>query len=180
MAMTIVTGYLWGLLAAGATLESNEFQSVQWETYYEPRAGISIDYPYDWTVRSGVLRDESFYASDATLLPSVSIAVHPLPADADLVSLDAKAVAQFGAAGRMVKVEEGDIDGVPVRVIDVNWGLPLGSGLALRSRVVSMLRGPNWVLIRASDGIPVDGALLGLLQSSLDSIRLDANWSAAP
>lgn len=178
MGIAIVTGYVWGALTIAAGLELSQFQAVEWETHHEARVGLSIDYPYQWSRRNGVLRDESFYASDETSLPSVSIAVHPHDEGAELASLDAKAAAQFGPTAHIDQVEIRDIAGVPARVIDVRWGLPLGSGLALRSRVISLLRGPHWVLVRASDGIPVDGTLLDTLQRSLDSIRVDANWSA--
>ncbi len=164
------------LLAAAGTVAAEadlgRFVDVRWEQHRDGALGLALRYPYEWTQREGILGDEVFFAAGGTALPFLSIRVLDRPAELTLDDAVAMAAAAFPGPGHVVDSRAREIGGVPVRDILIEWSMPLGLGLALRSRVISLFRDDRWVLVTATDGQVASG-FMPALNEALDSLTIE-------
>ncbi len=163
---------------AAAEAGLDRFVDVRWEQYRDSSLGLALRYPYEWSQREGILGDEVFFAAGGTALPFLSIRVLDRPAKLTLDDAVAMAAAAFPGPGHVVDSRAREIGGIPVRDILIEWSMPLGLGLALRSRVISLFRDDRWVLVTAADG-QVESGFMPALNEALDSLSIEAVEGAA-
>lgn len=160
-------------VTSAATPDLAVFKDVQFEEYSDVARGITIDYPYLWSAQKKRSKQEIFRVADRRQLPSLAISVQPRM---DALPFNQSATAATQALGSDVKIlshKEIDLGGTPAWEVTADWVLPIYGGLKLRSVLISVYRGDEWIIISGTDGRTVDG-LYPLLAEALQSARFSA------
>jgi hypothetical protein len=160
---------LWGLLvltpavALGAASLLGTYADVPWETYTHTAPEFSVQYPYELHTAPPSRPGEVFSAAAAGRIPAMNVMVLPRPAGLSLGDAAQAAARQFAPNGTILAQDAVDLGGTEGQATTVEWSVPLGAGVDLRSLQVSAFQGDSWVIVTVTDGrvgAAVDPALV--------------------
>jgi hypothetical protein len=155
--------------AADATTLTS-FTEVQSETYRHPQPAFSIHYPYELRTTAPTRKGEVFAAAGPSRVPALNIMVLPRPADMPLPQAAQSAAKQLAPNGTIQNQTAVDLGGVPGEQVTLDWSMPIGMGVDLRSVQVSAFHDDTWVIVTVTDG-RVGDALPPQLVDAADSLR---------
>lgn len=130
----------------------SHFEEVTTTTLGVPALGLEFEAPYKWGPQPPRLPGQIANFHDGNLIPSLGVStpkrVEGLPLEAS-----AMAVAQsFGSSVQILSEGPVDLGGVPARQAIFNWHLPVGFGVDLRTLVLSVYQGDQWIVVSVTDG----------------------------
>lgn len=164
-------------LAAGAAKpDLTRFEEVKFEKHVDEARGVTINYPYRWSHQKKRSKDEIFRVADRRQLPSLAISVRPRIAALPFSQSAAAAAKALDSDAKILSHREIDLGGTPAWEATADWVLPIYGGLKLRSVMISVYRGDEWIIISGTDGPTVDG-IYPLLAEALQSARISATAS---
>lgn len=159
------------LTAWAAKPDLSHYEDVQFEKHVDAAHGIAINFPWLWAAQAKRSKEEIFRVADRRQLPSLAISVRPrIPA----LPFNQSAAAATKSLGKDVKIlnhREIDLGGTPAWEATADWVLPIYGGLKLRSVMISVYRGDDWIIISGTDGRTVDG-IYPMLAEALLSARI--------
>lgn len=139
-------------LAVSAASLLDSFVDVQWETYRHTAPNFSVQYPYALHAATPSRPGEVFTAAGPTRVPSVSVTVLPRQAGMTLDQAAQAAAKQLAPNGTVKAPQPVDLGGVPGVAVAIEWSVPIGSGVDLRTLQVSAFDGDSWVIVTGTDG----------------------------
>lgn len=165
-AMPVVT------LATGTSAPLNGFVEVQSETYRHEKPGFSIQYPYEMRATAPSRKGEVFNAAGPARAPALNVMVLPRPADMTLAQAAQAAAKQLAPNGTIKAQQAIDLGGVPGEQVTLDWSMPVGMGVDLRSMQVSAFHDDVWVIVTVTDG-RVGESLTQPLAEAAGSLRFN-------
>lgn len=150
-AMPVVT------LATGASTPLNSFVEVQTETYRHEGPDFSLQYPYELHTAAPSRKGEVFSAAGPGRTPALNVMVLPRPPGLTLEQAAQAAAKQLAPNGTIKAQQAIDLGGVPGEQVTLDWSVPIGMGVDLRSMQVSAFHGDAWVIVTLTDGRVGDG-----------------------
>lgn len=159
--------------ASASPPDLSHFEDVRFEKHVDEARGITIDYPYLWGHQAKRSKDEIFRVADRRRIPSLAISVRPRIPALPFNQSAAAAAKAMDADAKILSHREIDLGGTPAWEATADWVLPIYGGLKLRSVMISVYRGDEWIIISGTDGPTVDG-IYPLLAEALQSARISA------
>jgi hypothetical protein len=167
---------LWAILfltptiAASAATLIDTYTNVQWETYTHAAPDFSLQYPYQLHAATPSRPGEVFSASGPTRLPTISVVVVPRQSGVTLDKAAATAAKLLAPDGTIKAQQQIDLDGVAAEAVTIEWSVPIGSGVDLRSIVLTAYQGDSCVIVTGTDG-RVSDAIDPQLALAVESVR---------
>lgn len=159
---------LTGMVDATSLIDT--YEEVRWETYTNAAPDFSLQYPYQLHAGTPSRPGEVFSATGPTRLPAISVTVVARQEGATLEQA-AKAAAKLLAPNGTIKAQVSvDLDGVAGEAVTIEWSVPIGAGVELRSLMVAAFRGESCVIVTITDG-RVGAALDPTLTEAALSVR---------
>jgi hypothetical protein len=159
--------------SAAAAAAVDGFQDVQWESHRIDVLGMSLRIPYDWEVGPSPFGETLWYAAGDLGSPSLSVTAVPAPDGLTLEQATQGAVARLPGRAEVIGARDIDLNGTPAREVTTNLDLPLGAGIALQARMLTLLRDGRLIVVSAIDG-RLDSGFYAPLAEALASIEFDA------
>jgi hypothetical protein len=158
------------LIGAATIAPINTFQDVRVETYSHTKPDFSLSYPYDLRESAPSRKGEVFAAAGPARAPSLNVMVLPRPPGLTLTQAATAAAKQLAPNGTVKAQQVIDLGGTPGERVTLDWSMPVGKGVDLRSLQVSAFTGDAWVIVTATDGRVGDG-LSAELTEAVESLR---------
>jgi hypothetical protein len=165
-AMPVVT------LATGASVPLNSFVEVRSETYRHEKPDFSLQYPYELHTTAPSRKGEVFSAAGSERTPALNVMVLSRPPDLTLEQAAQAAAKQLAPNGTIKAQQPIDLGGVPGEQVTLDWSVPIGMGVDLRSMQVSAFHGDTWVIVTVTDG-RVGDAVAPQLAEAVGSLRFN-------
>ena len=156
--------------ALGTGEAISRFEAVQTETYRHTHPGFTLQYPYELRTSTPTRKGEVFSASGPSRVPSLNVMVLPRPADLPLAQAAQAAAKQLAPNGTIKAQRAVDLGGVAGEELVLEWSMPVGMGVELRSVQVSAFHGDAWVVATVTDGRAGD-AMAAPLSAAANSLR---------
>jgi len=157
-------------LATSAATLIDTYADVQWETYTHEAPDFSLQYPYQLHAATPSRAGEVFSVSGPARLPTISVAVVARQSDVTLEQA-ASAAAKLLAPNGTVKARQTvDLDGIAAEVVTIEWSVPIGAGVDLRSMVLTAFQGDRCIIVTGTDG-RVGEVIDPQLAQAVESIR---------
>jgi hypothetical protein len=157
-------------LSAGATKPIDTFEDVQTTTYRHAKPDFTLQYPYELRSATPSRKGEVFSAAGPARAPALNVMVLPRPGELTLAQAAQVAAKQLAPNGTIKAQQSVDLGGVPGEQVTLEWSMPIGMGVDLRSMQVSAFQGDAWVIVTVTDGRMGD-TLQGTLRDTVNSLR---------
>lgn len=163
--VALVSGLCLAMPALAAKPDLNSFEDVRFEHHADAAHGFAIDYPYLWNIQKPTRPGEVFSVADPGRMPSLIISVRKRM---DAVPFQQSAVVAASALGKDVKIisnRETGLGSVAAQEAVAEWILPYGRGIKMRTMMVSVYRGDEWILIAGNDAQAETGFVEDLIEA---------------
>jgi hypothetical protein len=157
-------------LGAGAAKPIGTFEDMKTTTYRHTGPDFTLQYPYDLRTSTPSRKGEVFSAAGAGRVPALNVLVLPRPPQLSLAQAAQAAAKQLAPNGTIKAQHSIDLGGVPGEQVTLDWSMPVGMGVDLRSTQVSAFQGDDWVIVTVTDG-RVGDAMPATLRETADSLR---------
>lgn len=159
-----------GLVGAADVAPIDQFEEVVVATYTHSAPDFSLQYPYTLRASPPIRKGEVFNAAGPNRAPSLNVMVLPRPAELTLAQAALAAAKQLAPNGTVKAQRTIDLGGTPGEEVTLDWSMPIGMGVDLRSVQVSAFNGDAWVIVTATDG-RVGESLSAELTAAVNSLR---------
>lgn len=146
------------------------FQDVQTTTYQHEKPAFTLQYPYGLRTTPPSRKGEVFNAMGPGRAPALNVMVLPRPPDLTLAQAAQAAAKQLAPNGVIKAQQSVDLGGVPGEQVMLDWSMPIGMGVDLRSMQVSAFHDDVWVIVTVTDGRVGDGVQTAL-SNTVNSLR---------
>jgi hypothetical protein len=146
------------------------FQDVQTATYRHEKPDFTLQYPYDLRSAAPSRKGEVFSAAGPGRAPALNVMILPRPPELSLAQAAQAAAKQLAPNGTIKAQQSVDLGGVPGEQVTLDWSMPIGMGVDLRSMQMSAFNGDAWVIVTVTDG-RVGDALPATLRDTVNSLR---------
>ncbi len=164
------TAVLIPVLALGTGSPINTFEDVQTTTYRHAKPDFTLQYPYALRTTTPSRKGEVFSAAGPQRAPALNVMVLPRPPELTLAQAAQAAAKQLAPNGTIKAQNSVDLGGVAGEQVTLDWSMPVGMGVELRSMQVSAFHGDVWVIVTVTDGRVGDGVQVAL-STAVNSLR---------
>lgn len=157
-------------LALGTGSPIGTFADIHSATYHNTKPDFTLQYPYALRTATPSRKGEVFSAAGPERTPALNIMVLPRPGDLTLAQAAQVAAKQLAPNGAIKAQQSVDLGGVPGEQVTLDWSMPVGMGVDLRSIQMSAFHDDVWVIVTATDGRVGDG-VQATLSDAVNSLR---------
>ena len=157
-------------LGGGSTKPIDAFENVQTTVYQHAKPDFTLQYPYELRSSPPSRKGEVFSAAGPVRAPALNVMVLPRPPELSLAQAAQAAAKQLAPNGTIKAQQSVDLGGVPGEQVTLDWSMPIGMGIDLRSMQVSAFQGDTLVIVTMTDG-RVGDTVPAPLRDAVNSLR---------